>query len=89
MAFHVLQTLSLDCNEVASLQGWGRMPSLRSLSLRGNALHSADQLAPLACCPSLRSLDLRANPVAESQAGLREAVLAVLPALTTLNGEQI
>lgn len=86
----LLQTLSMDRNELASLSGWGAMPSLHTLSLRDNALVSVDSLAPLAGCPRLRELDIRGNPVTSmGPVALRGAVKAVLPGLGTLNGEPL
>ncbi|XP_034251418.1 geranylgeranyl transferase type-2 subunit alpha isoform X2 [Thrips palmi] len=87
-ALQCCETLSMDRNELVSLSGWGAMPNLRRLSLRGNALASVDSLAPLACCPRLRELDVRNNPVASVEA-LRSAVKAVLPGLGVLNGEPL
>lgn len=86
-----LRVLDLAGNRLTALEGVDAHPALEDLWVNNNRIASLDSVAPLATAnPALRTLYIEQNPVAASLgADYRSAVLALLPALTQLDADEV
>nr|CAD7198277.1 unnamed protein product [Timema douglasi] len=87
-ALQCCQVLTLDNNEIKSLEEFPALVSLRTLSLRDNLISSVTQVDHLKHCLNIGSLDVTGNPV-ETEGGLTDAVREVLLSIHTLNGKRL
>lgn len=79
-----LKELYAAYNDVADLQALDSCTELEVLDLEGNCVGDVDAVTALQWCPQLSALTLAGNPIAAS-AGYRQAMLAALPSLQTLD----
>lgn len=83
-----MEVLSLSVNSISSLRDFTGCTMLRELYLRKNALADLAEIRHLQHLPQLKVLWLTDNPCA-SHPNYREQVLASLPSLVKLDGQDV